>query len=125
MNEKLIEAYAENPKQVMKEWIDTKSSIFIEIYWCSLSYAYILLWAKYKKAKKKRMLIGTPIVISTTEYKPPIIIPIIELMETKHDPIIEQVIDKEWFELIQYGRPANFQIFNQNSLWNTPNTSNK
>jgi len=66
------------------------------------------------------------------EYKPPIIIPIIELMETKHDPIIEQVIDKEWFELVQYGRPANFQIFNQNSLkfnqnslWNAPNASNK
>jgi len=41
------------------------------------------------------MLIGTPIVISTAEYKPPVIIPIIERMETKHDPIIEQVIDKE------------------------------
>ena len=71
------------------------------------------------------MLIGTPIVISTAEYKPPVIIPIIERMETKHDPIIEQVIDKEWFELIQYGRPADFQIFNQNSLWNAPNASNK
>ena len=32
MNEKLIEAYNENPKQVMKEWKKTKNDQFIGKY---------------------------------------------------------------------------------------------